>query len=286
MTMSTPSNYSFLPEDYLRRKADMRATIVSMVLFGGMLALVTGAFIVTNRQWSDVRTEEAAISGEYAQEAEKIDQLKKLEATKVALLERADVTVALIERVPRSILMAELINRMPVNVTVTDVTMDSRRIAPPPPPKPEDNKEGASLVDRLTGSDKKSNVPPAPPKPPTLEFSLKITGLATSDTEVADYQASLKQSPLLDRVDLIATAETMPEGNVEAKTMRKFELEAQIRVDADVSKIDPMKIERLNAFQDPGADAPAPGSGKGLLNTILRNTVGGKDSKQSNAGSK
>ena len=46
---------SFLPEDYLRRKADSRALIINLLLFGGMLTVVVGAFVVTNREDQKVR---------------------------------------------------------------------------------------------------------------------------------------------------------------------------------------------------------------------------------------
>jgi hypothetical protein len=43
---------SFLPHDYLARKADRRTDVVCLSLFTVVLFGVVSAFFVTNRQWS------------------------------------------------------------------------------------------------------------------------------------------------------------------------------------------------------------------------------------------
>ncbi|MBY0308501.1 MAG: PilN domain-containing protein [Phycisphaerales bacterium] len=229
---------SFLPEEYLRRKADARSLIVNLILFGGVLTVTIGAFVVSNRRWNQVRAQRAEIDAQWKAEEMKIEQLKIMEAQKDALLQRAGVTAALLERVPRSILMAELINRMPDNVTITQLDMTSKRIVEQP--KTDKQDDGKSLLNKLAGKDD-SKAQPVKPKPPRLEFSLKIEGSALSDTEVADYQAALKQCPLLDRVDLVSTEETI----MGDSAMRKFRLEAAIRQEADAAAIQPARAEKV-----------------------------------------
>jgi Tfp pilus assembly protein PilN len=235
---------SFLPEEYLRRKADSRSLIVNLVLFGGVLTVTIGAFVVSNRQWNQVRAQRAEIDAQWKAEELKIEQLKVMEAQKAALLQRASVTAALLERVPRSILMAELINRMPENVTITQLDMTSKRIVEKVDPAKAD--EGKSLVSKLASVKDDSKAATVKPKPPRLEFSLKIEGTALSDTEVADYQAALKNCTLLDRVDLLSTEESV----MSDVPMRKFRLEAQIKQDADAASMQPVKAEKVrNALE-------------------------------------
>src|SRR5215813_10519693 len=104
---------SFLPEDYLLRKKERRSNMISLSLFCIVMFGVIAAFFVTSRQWNDVKTRQAKINTEYTAESKKIDQLNVLEAQKREMMEKAEITAALIERVPRSILLAEIINRMP-----------------------------------------------------------------------------------------------------------------------------------------------------------------------------
>src|SRR6185436_1057254 len=118
---------SFLPQDYVARKAEMRANLICLGLFGVVMFCVVAAFFVTNRQWLQVRRNQQAITTQYTQEAIKIEQLKQLEKQKNEMMEKAEITTALIEHVPRSILLAELITRMPDDITLLELTLVSKR---------------------------------------------------------------------------------------------------------------------------------------------------------------
>ncbi|HEY0435286.1 MAG TPA: hypothetical protein VGC92_01505, partial [Phenylobacterium sp.] len=118
---------SFLPEDYLQKKAERRAIAISLFLFLIVGVGIVGAFFKTYRDWTVVKRLQEDVNRDFATEAKKIDQLKALEAQRDELKEKADVTLALVERVPRSILMAELINRMPKQLTLTELSLKSKR---------------------------------------------------------------------------------------------------------------------------------------------------------------
>src|SRR5262245_52717864 len=129
-------NSSFLPQDYVARKAEMRANLLCLALFGVVMFGVVAAFFVTNRQWLQVRQEQQSITTRYSSEAAKIEQLKLLEGQKAEMLEKAEVTTALIEKVPRSRLLSELVNRMPQDITLLELSLISKRIKDTPPPTP------------------------------------------------------------------------------------------------------------------------------------------------------
>lgn len=264
---------SFMPEDYLQRKAELRGNIISVVLLGMVLTGVVGAFFVTNQAWSAVRRQQGVINAEYAEQTKKIEQLKKLEAQRAEMLDKAEVTAALIERVPRSILLAETINRMPDRLTLVEVELKSRRLPEPPPTPGSAGKAGApgkpgapgarpATAGKPAGGVGGKGAETARPRPPRMEYTLTLTGLSSTDEAVADFQSALKQCDLLHRVDLISSiAET-----VDDVTLRKFRLEAQIRPDADARKIAPLQVPREKASQmltsPKGVPAaPAPGAG-------------------------
>ena len=56
---------SFLPSDYIVQKAESRANIVCLILFGTVLFGVVGAFLVTHRAWNTVREQQRQINAEY-----------------------------------------------------------------------------------------------------------------------------------------------------------------------------------------------------------------------------
>lgn len=246
---------SFMPEDYLQRKDEARANAINLVLFGVVLFGVIGAFFVTNQQWSSVRARQAQINQEYTAETQKLEQLRLLEAQKREMIEKAEITAALIEKVPRSILMAELINRMPEHLSLSEVSLQSRRIKEEPK-KLANGAQPKSLSARPS-TPAKPGQPPAPedmprPRPPKLEFTVVLLGIASTDEEVANFHTALKECPLLDQVEMVSSMET----KVDETPMRKFRLEAQIRVDADARRIEPLQVPRLRLAAMPGPGQP------------------------------
>lgn len=249
------SSASFLPADYVQKKAEGRSGIMMMLLFGVVMFGVVGAFLVTNRQWKTVKGLQEEINKSYASEAKKIEQLKVLEAQKAEMLDKADITMALIERVPRSILMAEVINRMPGQLTLVEFELVSKRLAEAPPqaaPKPKPR----SLASKGKGAaGKKAEAAPPPPerpKPPKYEYILALEGLSRTDREVADYTAALQGCGLLDRVEFKFSNDV----KIEDSVLRKFRIEAMLRPGADARHIEPLHVSRLRNANPDEAQLP------------------------------
>lgn len=238
---------SFLPEDYIEKKAENRNLAIAVFLFVVVTLGVVGAFFVTNRQWTTVKQRQQEINQEYATETKKIEQLKVLEAQKQEMLEKAEVTTALIEKVPRSILLAEMINRMPQNLTLTELNLKSKRIvevkAPAKGPAAKGNQTRSLASARPGGKAGKEVEKVEPPKPqaPRFEFKLEILGLAGADEEVADYHRALSDCPLLDKVEILYSGDV----KIEDVRMRKFRIEASLRANADARHIEPLQVPRL-----------------------------------------
>ncbi len=101
------TNASFLPDDYLDQKAERRTNLISLVLFAVVMLGVFLAFLVTNQKWSDVKNHQERINAHYQEAAQQITELVELEEQKSEMLLRAEIAAALVERVPRSVLLAE-----------------------------------------------------------------------------------------------------------------------------------------------------------------------------------
>jgi Tfp pilus assembly protein PilN len=241
---------SFLPEDYLRKKVERRSIMFAFVLFAIVVFGVVAAFFVTNRERVVVERRQAEVNTEVIAENQKLEQLKQLQAVRSQMVEKAEITTALIERVPRSILLAELINRMPDNVTLTDMVLKSKRITEKPKAPVTDT--GAAAPTRtLSAAGVPVETKPTRPPPPRFEFAIELTGISSSDQDVADYHTALLDCKLLSRVDLIRSSEVV----IDEVSMRKFRIDGRIRPDADARQITPLQVPRL-AGKPGGAETP------------------------------
>jgi len=257
---ATPGASTFLPDEYVRRKRELRTNMLALGLFAAVMAGVSGAFFVTNRQWQEVRRQQETISADYDAEALKIEQLKKLEGQRKDMLEKAEVAAMLLEKVPRSILLAEIVNRMPEKMTLTEFAIQSKRIAEPPPPNATKKAQPKSLSAKpgagkaQATADKDAKDPDAPrPRPPKLEFSILINGVASTDADVADFQAALRDCSLLRGVEWRESKST----NIEETQLRQFVLEATIRPGADTRDLEPLQAARIKPRIIPASLAEA-----------------------------
>lgn len=254
MSSSNPSsmNASFLPEDYRQRKVEGRTGVLMVILFCIVMFGVIAAFFVTNREWSAVRGLQEQINVQYAAEAKKIEQLKVLEAQKTEMVEKAEITTALIEKVPRSILMAEIINRMPSTLALTELTLSSKKIvevvtkekkkAQPRSLAGKGPTKGGAKGKTAKGGKNEPEPPPERPKPPRFEYVMTLTGLAKTDEEIADYTAALQQCGLLEKVEFRFAGDVV----IENVNLRKFRIEANIRPAADARTIEPLHVQRID----------------------------------------
>jgi Tfp pilus assembly protein PilN len=224
---------SFLPEDYIQRRIEHRTNLICLSLFAVVLMGVVGAYLVTKGQRAEVMKAQHRINQEYAEAAKRLAQLSELQQRRQQLLSKARVTATLIEPIPRSNLLAELINRMPASLSLLEYDLGSKRLAPPRPPKP---KKGRSVMANAREATKTADALPPAPK---YLVSVTLVGMAPTDIQVAQYMARLARSPLLDQVDL-AYSET---ARVAGLTMRRFKITLTADIDADIRNIEPLLRE-------------------------------------------
>ena len=239
------SDMSFVPEDYRARKAERRTNLVYMVLFSVTMFGIVGAFFVTNREWNDVKHYQEAINVQFAQAAQDIEQVKTLEEQKTRLLARAELTTALIEKVPRSVMMAELINRAPEEMTLLEFELKSKRTAQAPtvaPPKKDAKSLSSNTKER---KDDKANAAPQPVVP-RFETTIMLVGITPTHREVAEYVRSLQDCELLKDVSLRYSEFTI----IEEMGMNKFRIDAELDSDIDARAIQPTMVDESEGEAD------------------------------------
>jgi len=258
---------SFLPEDYVRNKDEARWNIISLLLFGVVMIAVVSAFILTNRRWQNVRVEQESIRTQFEEEAIKIAALEELEKQRVEMTEKASIVAALRDRVPRSLLMAELWRAKPEDTTLTTIELEGERVKPAPPPgaKAGSGAKVASLRGGKGAAAPTDEPVKAPVAPPQFRHTLMIEGVAEANDQIADYLGNLKESPLLLDVELQFINETVLENH----QYRKFRITATLNPEAKATDVE--EAEEMSLFSET-ASSGASGSIGAFLSGLTRDT--------------
>ncbi len=207
---------SFLPEDYLQKKIARRTNAICITLFALVMAGVIGAFLVTDRQRAEVRSLQEEVNTSFQEAARRLEQLDQLQIDKKIMMQRRKVAAVLVERVPRSVILAELTNRMPSTLSLLEFDMETKVLRSAPRPKTAIQRE----AEKNQKNRKKLAQANQPDIKPT-ELTLSLVGVAPTDLEVSQFLAMLNQHELFQNIFL-----RYSEGSVvQEREMRKFEIE-------------------------------------------------------------
>lgn len=236
---------SFLPEDYLAQRAQHRTNIISLVLFGVVMTAVVGAFFVTNRQAQLMKNLQESVNAQCLEAGSKIEELKQLDKQKEEMLNKAELAGALVERVPRSILLAELINRMPDKLALLTLDMKSEKIKSAPPAI-SGQRDGKGRLSVNAGGDRgktrqETGELPSKTETPNYKVSIVMTGVAPTDLEVSKFMSELNAYELLKDV----TLEYSEQKVIEDVAMRQFKINMALDSTADVRRVNPLSVPRM-----------------------------------------
>ena len=241
------TNASFLPEDYIEERAERRTNLVSLILFGVVMIAVFAAFLVTNREWTQVRASQEAINSQYQLAARQIDELTQLEQQKEQMLNKAELAAALVERVPRSILLAELINRMPPRLSLLEFELKSEKIRAPLT-VPNDRRRGRRSSPKRAPTRAQAFAKPEKIQVPRHVVTVSLVGVAPTDLEVSRFMSALGSYSLLENV----TLDYSKERDVDSRVMRQFRIKMTLNSNADVRRV--RKSHDRPKMRDPMSD--------------------------------
>src|SRR5688572_33359739 len=97
---AAPNQLSFLPDDYLERKAQRRANAICGILFVCVMGGLGSAFTLAERASKVVEAEYAEVEKVYLAEATRITQVKEMQNKHRRMAHQAEMTSSLLERVP------------------------------------------------------------------------------------------------------------------------------------------------------------------------------------------
>ncbi|MDZ4756467.1 MAG: PilN domain-containing protein [Phycisphaerae bacterium] len=253
------SNTSFLPEDYIAQAAERRTNLASLVLFGVVMTAVFGAFLVTNRQWTQVRQDQVRIHADTEQAAAEIRKMQELETKRAAMVDKAELAMTLIEPVPRSVLLALIVNAMPERLSLLDFDLKSSEVKRPKKQVEKELSEakskGASAPKvSKRGQTKGQAAAAAPlaekeaPKPEPVRhvIAITMTGIAQNDLDVSRYMNGLSGIPIFKAVRL----ETTEEKEVDGLYVRYFKISMRIDADADIRSLRNSVLRPGNPLMD------------------------------------
>lgn len=243
--MNSPSEVSFLPDDYLESKRHRRANAMCAGLFLIVVVAIGSAFSFMEHSMKDVNRELSDVSAKYAEAARPIAQFKKMQEKQHKMDAQAALTASLLEKVPRSFLLAQITNTLPAGVSLLDFTLDSKVHGGTPgqatgaPAQPPRNRYE---LKRAEVEAQRSAAIAAAPGAKSYDVYLKLTGVADSDVQVAKYIKQLSGCRLFQDVNLVVSDEFE-----QAKTkVRRFQIEftlnpeVQTRQEKPASKASPL----------------------------------------------
>lgn len=221
--MQLQDDLSFMPDDYLSQKSIRRTNHLCSALLLAVLVALGGAFLWSRSGLLSLRAEHAQVSDEFNIEADRIKRLDELRKQHESILHRAQLADSLIEKLPRSVMLTSLRSHLPEGAALVEFTLNSTEIIPPRPAATSSSKKPKK-------PDPKT--PPPPPEPKRYRQFIKLTGVAYTDLQVAQFIGNLVRSEYFEEVSLIQSRPfKMGRDNV-----RRFEVEMRVRSDAAVAR--------------------------------------------------
>jgi hypothetical protein len=225
--MSSPNQLSFLPEDYLEKKRQQRTNFICAALFVIIMSGVGVAFTVTERSLRAVEKDHQETAKKHAEAANLIEQERQLREKQLKMNNQANLTASLLEKVPRSVLLAELTNAKPAGVSFLDLTLDSKlHAAPTPTAKSQFEIKKAAMEAANGGGKHPADIPQAK----VYDVTIKVTGIADDDSQIGQFIKKLNNSKLIRDVNLLISDEFL----VNDAKMRKFQVEMTLDPNAEV----------------------------------------------------
>lgn len=228
MTENKDFNSGFLPDDYVAKRAERRMTVLAVTLFVLVMFGVTTAFVVTQRNWTGVRSARAAVNQRFVAAADRIAEMDAYEMRVSRMVDKAHVAVGLVDTVPRSNLLAELVRQMPAELSLMRVGLETDEIKPARP-KP------SAVATLGSGRKQRSNDVDAVadeirPEPRRWASRVTLEGLAPSLDEVSRFIDALVKVEIFRRVRLDHTQEK----EIDGRPMREYRILFEIDPEADI----------------------------------------------------
>lgn len=220
----------FVPNDYIQQRDSTRANFLYLVLFSALMGGIIVTFSIIKLRQKTVEAELKVVNEKMTKAHEQIAQLDDLKTKSSTMIKTMAVTGELIERVPKSVVLACVTNNLPSGVSLLDFKLKQKEIKTPTSSAPVSQYQTASAAASGTSTANSK----------LEETQIELEGIAPSDIEVAAYIAQLEGSILLDNVELVESKER----NIDDIIFRQFKLKTVIKNEVLLTQED---IERIKA---------------------------------------
>ncbi|MDA0974576.1 MAG: PilN domain-containing protein [Planctomycetota bacterium] len=220
---------SLLPDDFLADARERRTNIAALLLFAIVLGGVAFWYTRTNVAWHEIRDRQEQVRQSFTSVAEQIRDMQEQETMRRDMVDKAQLALSLVDPVPRSILLAELVDRLPERVSLVDLELRSQQIKQPAPRDRAPSGDARSKAARGRG-----DAPPEPARPDPVRYAIDgtLTGIAPNDLDVSAYLQRLNDLDLLESVRL----EVSEEKTIAGVPSRQFRIAIRIGPEADVRR--------------------------------------------------
>ncbi|MDA0295707.1 MAG: PilN domain-containing protein [Planctomycetota bacterium] len=229
MRDSNDFNSGFLPDDYVEKKAERRMNVMAITLFILVMFGVTTAFMVTQKNWSGVRADRAVVNQRFIAANDQIAEMDAYELRVEQMVDKAHIAVGLVDTVPRSNLLAEIVLQMPTELSLTRFSLQTTEIKAAKV-RPQAVATLGSKRNRGGAAASLEEAETVRPEPRRWKSEVQLDGLAPSLDEVSRFIDALVTVPIFRRVRLDQTQEK----EVDDRPMREFRVLFEIDPEADI----------------------------------------------------
>lgn len=212
------STLDFLPEEYVARKAQRRINTLCAASFLIATLAIASAFAISDHTLRDIETEHAAVMQQFNFAASRAAHLARLQQAQRDMASQAELTAALVEKVPRSYVIAEVTNAIPPGVSLLDLSMEAR------PRTSSPASDGAAA---------------------NADTVIRLIGVGQTDVQVAQFVNKLSRSLVLKDVRVTDKAD----GGAPLSTGRRFAVEMSLDNSSTLPATTDMEQTRTTAIE-------------------------------------
>lgn len=235
-----PTIINFLPDGFHEREKTKHVGFVGGVVLAVATACVVCVFGVNRLRLMSISSAQEQVEAQCKEAAKQIDELKQLQLRERDMLRKIAVTSSILERVPRSYLLAQITNALPDLTSLTLVRMKTTIKR-----KSASSRNKAKRNSKARGAKTGKEVKKAEEKQRQIIFT--VSGLAPTDVEVASFMSRLSACPLFGNVDLVRSEKSDYSKEVR---LRQFTLEFELVTDT-IEKVSNGKQTRHGVLPRP-----------------------------------
>ena len=215
------STINLLPQGYTKRRVQHRASLVCIGLFGIVMLSVIGGVMASKHRIANTQIVLDRINTDYLEATKKFEEMQQLQKRKIELISKAENTGALLERIPRSTLLAIITNARTNGVCLKRFYLSTKRVM-----VAVTNKKTKAKSAKFAAKKKKKG---KPAKKAQQNVSLELAGWARTDIEVGEFIFNLNECPLINSVELVFSKQE----EIDDVLVRSFKLNIDLNSSGD-----------------------------------------------------